>query len=215
MKKIGIISVLLVLLPLTVAAQECVFNLLQQGWGFNDGEQVGNHWGVVGLLEPIQPENPPIVFDFDTYEVSFAILDMQIDDVSGTDVVFFELGGGSVGIYEDTAFNYGPGSGPADGIATATDGSLALGGEILHATLIVNNINETGTILAEMAWTSGSYLTQVEGLGPLLWFFTFGLSFSPEVPVPPGYHSLWAGRFFSQCPTAVGESTWTQLKSLY
>ncbi len=215
MKKISIISFLLVLLPLAATAQDCVYNLMQQGWGFNDGVEVGNHWGVVGLLEPIQPENPPVDFNFDAYEVSFAILDMQIDDVSGGDVVFFELGAGSIGIYEDTAFNFDPGSDPFDGIATATDGSLALGGEVLHATLIINNPMETGTILAEMDWNSGSYLAEVDALGELIWAFTFGLSFAPEVPVPPGYHSLWVGRFFSTCATAADSTTCSDLKNIY
>jgi hypothetical protein len=214
-KKLGFISILLVLLPLVSLADDCVFNLMAQGWGFNDGEAVGDNWGVVGLLEPIQPENPPIDFDFDANEVSFAILDMQIDNVSGSDVVIYELGGGSIGIYEDTAFNFAPGSEPFEGVATATDGVLALGGQVLHATLILNNTMETGTILGEFAWDSGIYEEEVDALGPLLWFFTFGVSFSNEVPVPPGYHSLWAGRLYSMCPTASEPSTWTKLKSLY
>jgi len=214
-KKISFISILLVLLPLASPAQDCVFNLLEQGWGFNDGEGIGDHWGVVGLLEPIQPENPPIDFDFDSTEVSFSILDMQIDSVTGTGVVVFELGGGSVGIYEDSSFNFTAGGGPADGIATATDGSLALGGDVLHATLIINTTTETGTVLGELDWNAGSDLAEVEALGDLLWFFNFGLSFSPEIPVPPGYHSLWVGRFYSMCTTAAETSSWTKLKSLY
>ena len=219
MKKLWFISILLVLLPLTQATGECIYNLLEQGWGFNDGEEVGNHWGVVGLLEPYQPENPPIVFDFDTYEISFAILGMEIEDVFGTDVQVFELGGGTIEIYEDTSFDYDPGDSPATGIATSTNGTLALGGTIDHATLIINNLMEIGTILAEFTWDDGSYLAEVEALGEgfgLLWAFNFGLSFSPEVPVPPGYHSLWAGQIFSDCPpTDTMENSWSNLKSLY
>ena len=94
MKKLGFISILLVLLPLASQAEDCVFNLMAQGWGFNDGEEIGDHWGVVGLLEPIQPENPPIDFDFVANEVSFAILDMERNNATGTDIAIFELGGG-------------------------------------------------------------------------------------------------------------------------
>ncbi|MBC8367488.1 hypothetical protein H8E52_08765 [bacterium] len=215
MKKLGFISILLVLLPLASQAEDCVFNLMAQGWGFNDGEEIGDHWGVVGLLEPIQPENPPIDFDFVANEVSFAILDMEIDSVTGTDIAIFELGGGSVGIYEDPSFNFDPGSDPFDGIISATDGSLALGGEGLHATLIINNILEIGTILGEFDWSDGTYLDDIEALGPLLWSFNFGISFSSNVNVPTGYHSLWVGRFYSMCPTASEPSTWTELKNLY
>ncbi len=215
MKKLAFISILLVLLPLSHATGECVYNLLGQGWGFNDGEAVGNAWGVVGLLAEVQPENPPIEFDYDTYEVSFAVLDMVIDSVTGDDVKVFELGSGTVGIYEDTGFDFDPGTDPSMGIDTATNGNLALGGEVLHATLIINYIYEIGTLLGEIDWTSGSYLADVEALGDLNWSMNFGLSFGDEVPVPDGYHSLWVGKFLSACVTSTQESTWGEIKGIY
>ena len=81
MKRIFLAFLLSVLLVVPAAADE-VFNFLKQGYGFIiDDSSIG----AVGLLEPLQTQNPPFPFDFDNFEVTWAVQDMVIDGFTNVD----------------------------------------------------------------------------------------------------------------------------------
>lgn len=219
MRKTILISLLLALLPLASAfAEEEVYTLLKEGWSFMSGEEVGDMLGAVGPLKPVQPENPPLIFDFEAYEGTWAILDLEIESVSGTEQYkVFELGGGYVGIFQDPGMDFDAGEDPATGVATATNGEEVLYGYIPHASLILNYIAEIGTIYGDVVWTGGTRFGEISDLGPeQQWWVDDGLSWDPGVYVPTGYHARWAGRFFGLVgTTATAENDWSRVKALY
>jgi len=218
-RKTILISLLLALLPLASAmAEEEVYTLLKEGWSFMSGEEVGDLLGAVGPLKPVQPENPPLFFDFEAYEATWVLLDLEIESVSGTDQYkVFELGGGFVGIYQDPSMDFDDGEDPAVGVATASNGEEVLVGYIPHASMILNYMSEIGTIFGDVVWTGGTRFGEIEALGPVQeWWMDDGLSWDVGVYVPDGYHSRWAGRFFGLVgTTATAENDWSRVKALY
>ena len=219
MSKRILISLLLGLLPLVPASgEEEVYNLLKEGWSFMEGEEVGDLVGAIGLIKPVQPENPPLAFDFSSYEGTWAIVGMEIESVSGTSMVsIIELGGGLVGVFQDPSFDFDEGTDPATGLATSTNGEEVLSGNIIHATMILNHAMEIGTIYGDLEWTGGTRFGEVMDLGPeQVWWLDDGISWDPGVYVPLGYHARWAGRFFGLVgTTATEENSWSRVKALF
>lgn len=217
MRKILTTSILLLLLSISLTlADGIVYNLFKEGWGFNSGEEVGDTWGAIGLLKPVQPENPPIDFDYDNFEFTWALQDAVITGVEdyGVAMVIY-LQGGSLGIYKDASFNFGPGSDPFDGIISATDGELVLGGGMYNAVIALTFSTETGSILGDIYFDSGSRLAEIEALNVSAWHIFNGMTWSPEVSVPDGYHSRFAGRIYSEESVATFETDWSRIKSLF
>jgi hypothetical protein len=206
---------LLLLLATSAAFAEEEYNFLKQGYSFFD-TNVGGSGGAVGLLEPIQTQNPPIAFDYVNFEVTYAYLDMNIDSYEEIGLIrVWSLSGGSIGIYEDAGFDLDYGASPASGIATATNGTAALVGEISTAAFTFNVLAETGTFSGLFTWTGGTRFAELGDLAFAEWNIFHGASSAAQVNVPPGYHSRFAGRVYVMGPTATEESSWSQIRSLY
>jgi hypothetical protein len=214
--RISIISMMLLLLLATSAAfAEEEYNFLKQGYSFFDTFN-GGSGGAVGLLEPIQPFNPPIAFNYDDFEVSYAYLDMLVDSYEEVGLLrVWSLMGGTIGIYEDATPDLDYGADPATGIATATDGTAALIGEISTASFIFNTLSETGTFSGLFTWTGGTRYAELSDLAFSEWNIFHGASADASVNVPTGYNSRFAGRVYVMGPTPTDESNWSQIKSLY
>jgi hypothetical protein len=206
---------LLLLMAASSALAEDEYNFLKQGYSFFDSV-VGGTGGGIGLLEPEQVMNPPFEFDFDTYEVTWAVLNMEI-------IAFQEIGDlhqwslvdGDIAIYEDESFNLDYGDSPSEGIPTATDGTPALVGYMIEATFIHNNAYETGSFSGMLMWTGGS---RFDELGPLAlheWSIFDGSSTDDAVNVPDWYHSRFAGRIYTMGETPTRDSSWSQIRALY
>lgn len=211
-----IISLMLLLLMAasSVMAEE-EFNFLKQGYSFFD-TQVGGQGGAVGLLEPLQTQNPPFAFDFVNYEVSWAYLNMNIASYSVIGLLrVWSLTGGTIGIYEDATPDLDYGASPATGIATATNGTLALSGNISTAAFTFNVLSQTGTFSGLFHFTGGSRYAQLGNLANAEWNIFHGASSKPDVNVPPGYHSRFAGRIYVMGPTATEDCSWSQIRALY
>lgn len=215
MKRIALAFLLIVMLAMPAAADE-VFNFLKQGYGFviNDVSL-----GAVGKLEPLQTQNPPFDFDYVDFEVTWAVQDLLIDSYSefGT-LQIWDLVGGTIGIYEDpiaggTLLDYGVA--PATGLATGTDGVAALTGTIYSAGYIFNTLSETGTFSGTFVFTGGSRFAELAELGNFDWEIFDGTSADAAVNVPPGYHSRFAGRVFTNLTVPTDGSTMSEIKALY
>jgi hypothetical protein len=206
---------LLLLLATSAAFAEEEYNFLKQGYSFFDTFN-GGSGGAVGLLEPIQTQNPPIAFDYDAFEVSYAYLDMVVDSYEEIgDLRVWSLMGGTIGIYEDASPDLDYGADPATGIATATDGAAALVGDISTASFIFNTDTETGTFSGLFEWTGGTRYAELGDLAFAEWNIFHGASSDAQVNVPPGYHSRFAGRVYVMGPTPTEDSSWSQIRSLY
>lgn len=213
MRKIMIGGLLVLLMATPVLAQD-IYNLFKEGYGFMSD----THMGAVGLLETIQPENPPIVFDYAGYEVTWALLDMEITSFVETGPVqAWTLAGGTIGIYEDAAFNLDYGTDPATGIATATDGTAALTGYVVDGSMLFNTLSETGTFLATVMFEGGTRFAEIEALGLQhhYWSVFDGVSSGAAVNVPEGYIVRAAGRIFNTEELPTESSSMSQLKALY
>jgi len=208
-----IVAVLLLVLALPAAAQdESTWNFLREGYGFFEGTTVG----AIGKLEPVQSENPPLVFDFEAAEVTWAMLDMEIVSESTVgDLTFWEMTGGTVAIYEDPAFDLDYGASPAAGLPTATNGTAVLTGPVLHAEMFFNNASGVGSITGDMDFTGGTRYAELEALGldDAEWHFNDPMS--ADASVPAGYHARWAGRITGILTIAAEDCTWTRVRALY
>jgi hypothetical protein len=206
---------LLLLLATSAAIADEEYNFLKQGYSFFD-TNVGGTGGAVGLLEPLQTQNPPFDFDFDNFEVTYAYLDMEITDYEEIGSLrVWSLVGGTIAIYEDASFDLDYGVAPATGIATATNGTAALVGDISTAAFTFNTLYETGTFSGLFTWTGGTRLAELGDLANVEWNIFHGASSDAQVNVPPGYHSRFAGRIYVMGPTATDESSWSQIRALY
>jgi hypothetical protein len=212
-KRIFLAFLLSVLLVVPAAACDDVFNFLKQGYGFIiDDTSIG----AVGLLEPLQTQNPPFDFDFDNFEVSWALQDMVIDDFTQLGPLqIWDLLGGTIGIYEDASFDLDYGADPATGLATATNGDPALTGVVHSATYIYNMISATGSFSGTFAFTAGSRFAELGQLTVFDWDVFNGTSAEAAVSVPTGYHTRFAGRIFVCLIGPVEETTMGQIKALY
>jgi hypothetical protein len=208
------LMLLLLMASTAVMAQE-EYNFLKQGYSFFD-TIIGGYGGAVGKLEPLQTQNPPFDFDFVTYEVTWACQNMQITEyqVIG-DVYQWAMTGGTIGIWEDPDFDLDYGVSPATGIATATDGNLALGGYIISSVFLYNDFFQTGSFSGLCHWNDGSRLGELGDLALEDWSIFDGASTDVSVSVPPGYHSRFAGRIYTMGETPVQESSWSQIRALY
>ena len=214
--RLSVISLMLLLLmAASFAMAEEEYNFLKQGYSFFDTFN-GGSGGAVGLLEPLQTQNPPFDFDFVNYQVSYAYLDMQIVSYQAIGSLrVWSLTGGTIGIYEDADFDLDYGASPATGIATATDGTVALIGTISTAAFTFNVLSETGTFSGLFMWTGGSRFAELGDLATTEWNIFHGASSDDQVNVPPGYHSRFAGRIYVMGPTATQDSSWSQIRALY
>jgi hypothetical protein len=205
---------LLLLLATSTAFAEEEYNFLKQGYSFfNLDADTG---GACGLLEPNQTQNPPIDFDYINYEVTWAYEGMTITSYEEIGILrVWSLAGGTIGIYEDDSFDLDYGDDPAIGIATATNGTPALTGEISTAAFTFNVDAETGTFSGLFTWTGGSRLAELGDLANNEWSIFHGASSDEAVNVPSGYHSRFAGRVYTMGETATETSSWSQVRSLY
>jgi hypothetical protein len=208
-----IMAVLLLVLALPAVAQdESAYHFLREGYGFFTDIALG----AIGKLEPVQSENPPLAFDFDAVEVTWAMLDMEIvsESTVGT-MTFWELTGGTVAIYEDPAFDLNYGASPAEGLPTATNGTAVLTGPILHASMFFNNSSGTGSITGDMDFTGGTRFAELEALGLDEADWHFNDPVSADASVPAGYHARWAGRITGILTIPTADCTWTRVRALY
>jgi hypothetical protein len=206
---------LLLLLATSFATAEEEFNFLKQGYGWVLPDTVGGYGGAVGLLEDEQTQNPPIDFDFDNYEISWAYLDMEITEITEGLVKIWEMTGGTIAIYEDDTPDLDYGVHPNDGIATATDGIAALTGEIEWATFRYIVGDSTGIFTGQFRFTGGARIAELGNLVNYDWDIFHGTSAKAQVNVPPSYHSRFAGRVYVMGEVATKESSWSQIRSLY
>lgn len=206
---------LLLLLATSSAFAEEEYNFLKQGYSFFDTFPDG-YGGACGYLEPLQTQNPPFDFDFINFEVTWAYEVMLVTsyEVIG-DLRVWTLSGGTIGIYEDDSFDLDYGDDPATGIATATNGTPALTGEITTAAFTFNAAMEIGTFSGMFMWTGGSRLAELGDLANNEWSIFHGASSDESVNVPLGYHSRFAGRIYTMGETATETSSWSQVRSLY
>jgi hypothetical protein len=201
---------LLLLMAASAAFAEEEYNFLKQGYSFFD-TVVGGSGGAIGLLEPLQTQNPPFDFDFVTYEVSYAYLDLEIVFYQEIGVLQqWSLAGGSIGIYEDPSFDLDYGD-----MNTATNGTLALGGDISEATFLFNNFTGTGSFSGLCTFTGGSRFGELGDLALNDWSIFHGASNDEQVNVPDGYHSRFAGRIFTMGGTPVESTSWSGIRALY
>ncbi|MCP4548308.1 MAG: hypothetical protein GY835_17745 [bacterium] len=209
----AMIGMLLVLLVTSVSA------IAQEEYTFNKGGYsyfIGNTMGAVGLLEILQPENPPIIFDYDTYQVTWAIEDMNISTFNENGPIqAWLLEGGSIGIYFEAEEDFEYGTDPATGLATGTDGNAALLGTVIDASFLFNTISNTGTFLANILWTGGDNINDVPELTEVFWAVFDGASASASVNVPENYHSRFAGRIYNTDTVPTEASTISKIKALY
>lgn len=214
--RISIISLMLLLLmAASFAMAEEEYNFLKQGYSFFETFN-GGSGGAVGLLEPLQTQNPPFDFDFVNYQVTWAYLNMNIASYTAIGVLrVWSLTGGTIGIYEDASFDLSYGASPATGIATATDGTAALIGNIATAAFTFNTLSETGTFSGLFNWTGGTRYGELGDLATVQWNIFHGASTADQVNVPAGYHSRFAGRIYVMGPTATQDSNWSQIRALY
>jgi hypothetical protein len=203
---------LLLLLATSPAFAEEEYNFLKQGYSFFS-ETTG---GACGLLEPNQTQNPPIDFDYVNYQVTWAYEGMTIDSYEEIGILrVWSLSGGTIGIYEDDSFDLDYGDDPATGIATATNGTPALTGEIATAAFTFNVDAETGTFSGLFTWSGGTRLAELGDLAESEWNIFHPASSDVAVNVPPGYHSRFGGRVYVMGPTATEDSSWSQVRALY
>jgi hypothetical protein len=210
---------LLLLMAASFAMAEEEYNLLKQGYSFFD-TYIGGSGGAVGKLEPLQTQNPPIDFDYDNYEVTWAYLDLEITDYAVVgDLRSWTFSGGTIGIYEDPSFDLDYGGSPATGIATATNGTPALIGVISSASFNfnANPMFQIGTFSGLCTFTGGSRFAELEALNidDSEWSIFHSASSKPPVSVPAGYHSRFAGRIYVMGPVATQDSNWSQIRALY
>ena len=204
---------LLLLMASSPAFAEEEYNLLKQGYSFFD-LQTGGSGGAVGLMEPLQTQNPPIDIEYDpaTYEVSWAYLDMEVVEYQEIGLLqVWSLVGGSIGIFEHA----GPDLDYGDGINTATNGTAILVGEISTGAFTFNTFSEIGTFSGMFMWTGGTRIAELGDLAFQEWNIFHGASSDESVNVPDGYHSRFAGRIYVMGPTATEESSWSQVRALY
>jgi len=212
MRKAFFITVLLLLVAAVPVMAES-YDILKEGYSYFEGST----FGAIGRLEPLQTQNPPVDWDFDSYEVTWALLDVTV--VSETPMgpfVQYELEGGTMTLYEDPLMDLAYGDYPADGIPTATNGTVALAGDVVSAIFVFSTMTETGNFDGTMHWTGGTRYPELEVLGVALfeWMIFDGASSDVAVEVPPGYHSRFAGRIYT-LTTPVDDTTWTKVRSLY
>jgi hypothetical protein len=208
---------LLLLMANSPAFAEEEFNLLKQGYSFFDLFP-GGSGGAVGLLEPLQTQNPPIDFEYDpaSFEVTWAYLDMEVISYEEIGVLqVWSLAGGTIGIYEDDTPDLDYGNDPATGIATATDGTAALLGDISTAAFTFSTLSGIGTFSGLFIWTGGTRLAELGDLAFQDWNIFHAASTDESVNVPDGYHSRFAGRVYVMGPTATEASSWSQVRALY
>ncbi len=212
MKRLFIAFLLSVLLVVPAAADE-VFNFQKQGYGFViDATSIG----AVGLLEPLQTQNPPFDFDFANFQITWALQDMVITDYNEFgSLQIWDMAGGVIGVYEDSNFDLDYGLAPATGLATGTNGTAALTGFIYSAGYIFNSFTETGTFSGRCFFDGGTRLAELGPLAQFDWEIFDGTSAQIAVNVPQGYHTRFAGRIFTNFIVPVESSTMSQLKSLY
>jgi hypothetical protein len=204
------------LLMAVPASADTIYNFLKQGYGYIEGNTPGSLAGGVGLLEPLQPENPPFNFDYTGYQVTWVIKDMVLTSYSQVSIFRnYQFAGGTIGIYEDADFDLNYGASPATGIATGSDGTAALTGAMSTAVILWNTMTNTGTFNGYCTFTGGSRLGQLGDLAMLEWQIFDGLSANTGVNVPPGYQSRWAGRIFTTETVATESSSLSQIRALY
>jgi hypothetical protein len=212
----AIIGVVLLLLMAVPASADTTYNFLKQGYGYLEGNTPGDLAGGVGLLEPLQPENPPFDFDYVGYEVTWVITDMVLTSYSQVSIFEnYQFAGGSIGIYEDADFDLDYGASPATGIATGSDGTAALTGAMSTAVILFNTMTDVGTFNGYCTFTGGSRLAQLGDLSMLEWQVFDGISANTGVNVPPGYHTRWAGRIFTTETVATEETNFSRIRALY
>jgi hypothetical protein len=216
MRKAIIGVALLLLMAVPASADDIVYNFLQQGYGFIEGNTPGDQAGVVGLFEPLQPENPPFDFDYAGTEVTWVITGMTLANYSEVSVYqTYQFTGGDIGVFEDASFDLDYGNSPAEGIASGSNGTAALTGTMSSATILFNTMTLVGTFNGYCTFTGGSRLAELGDLAMLEWQVFDGMSANPEVQVPPGYHSRWAGRIFTAETVATESSSISQIRALY
>jgi len=211
---IGLVLLLMVAVP--VFADE-VYTFQKQGYGFIEDNSVGSLAGGVGLFEPNQTLNPPFDFDYVGYEVTWVIMDMEITNFIDAGVYhFIDFAGGTIGVYEDASFNLDYGTVPADGIATGTDGTLALSGGITTGSMVFNAMDGTGTFSAGCVFTGGTRFGELPGGTPMQeWMIFDGLTTDEITEVPGGYHTRWAGRIYTTDTVATEKTSMSSVRALY
>ncbi len=211
------IIVLLLLLMVVVPASADEFNnFLTQGYGFIEGNNPGDLAGVVGLLEPLQTQNPPFDFDFGNFEVTWVITGMAVETYSEMgSFQSFTFTGGSIGLYEDADFDLDYGADPATGIATGSDGTAALTGTLSTGSIFYNSFTEVGTFLGVCMFDGGSRLAELGELANQEWEVFNGISADDAVNVPAGYHTRWAGRITTTDTVATESSSMSSIRALY
>lgn len=211
---IGLVLLLMVAVP--VSGDE-IYTFQKQGYGFIEGTNVGDLAGAVGLFEPNQTLNPPIVFDYVGFEVTWVITGMEITNFIDAGMFnFYDFAGGTIGVYEDGTFNLDYGTDPATGIATGSDGAQALVGYITTGTLVYNTMDETGNFTANCVFTGGDRYGELPGGTPMQeWLIFDGVSADETTNVPAGYHTRWAGRIYATDTVATEKNSMSRIRALY
>jgi hypothetical protein len=216
MRKAIIGVALLLLMAVPASADDIIYNFLQQGYSFIEGTTPGDQAGAVGLFEPLQPENPPFDFDYVGTEVTWVLQGMTLANYTEVSVFQnFQFTGGTIGVYEDASFDLDYGNSPAEGIASATNGTAALTGTISSATILFNTLTEVGTFNGYCNFDGGSRLGELGDLAMLEWQIFDGMSADVSVQVPPGYHSRLAGRIFTAETVATESTSISKIRALY
>jgi hypothetical protein len=212
----SIIVLLLLLMVVVPASADEFYNFLKQGYGFIEGTETGDLAGGVGLLEPLQTQNPPFDFDYDNFEVTWVIEGMAVESYSemGT-FQSFSFAGGTIGIYEDADFDLDYGVDTATGIATGSDGVAALTGTISTGSIFYNTFTEVGTFLGICMFDGGSRLVELGDLANQEWEIFDGISGDASTNVPPGYHTRWSGRITTTETVATEGSSLSRIRALY
>ncbi len=212
----SIIVLLLLLMVVVPASADEYYNFLNQGYGFIEGTEPGDLAGGVGLLEPLQTQNPPFDFDFDNFEVSWVVTGMAVETFSVMGPFeSYTFTGGIIGIYEDADFDLDYGVDPATGIATGSDGVPALTGTLSTGSIFYNTSTQIGTFMGICTFDGGSRLVELGDLANGEWEFFNGISGEVDVNVPPGYHTRWAGRITATETVATESSSMSRIRALY
>ena len=180
-----------------------VFAQAQQAFDANGNANIP---GTVGddltMYSVVYGINPPLPLDFDNFEYTMVITDLELTGSAGISTFFAD---GLIAIYEDNA-TVADFANPA----TFVDGTPILTGVIHNLTR--NQIGNGGSASSQTVdWTGGTRLDEIAPEDQVDWVFLTGINVSLAAP---GYSEHWDCKAEPEEPIVGNEQiNWGDLKA--
>jgi hypothetical protein len=173
-------------------------------------DDIGGMLSMYGVMVvPPAGFETPLPLDFDNYQYTVVITDLELTAIGGT-WVGNTYEDGMIAVYEDnlTMADYVDQS-------TFVDGAAILTGTITTLNHRISGMNPSvGTVNGLVDWTGGTRLDDMAPEDQTDWFLNSQIS-RYEEDVEPGYTEQWNGKLEPQEPIVGSEQhTWSAVKNL-